>query len=213
MVRVRRGLAALVVALVGGVLAGCTGGGSDMPGLTASPTVSATPTPTPTPTATAEEFTDEPGVVFDFSDPDLQLVFEDVPRELTGDAADVHNAIALWTRESWRSITTNEVSPYLYEASSADALTAVEDDVALNVENGNTVGGPHRVTISDIVVDGETATGTACRDYTEGTFVNANGSHDPADVGFGEPFAITYTLLNRGGGVWWIESVIKDGTC
>ena len=114
----------MMVALVAGVLTGCSGGGWDMPGLTASPTVSATPTPTPTPTA--EEFTEELGVVFDFSDPDLQLVFEDVPRELTGDAADVYNAIALWVRESWRSITTNQVSPYLYESSSAAVIESVE---------------------------------------------------------------------------------------
>ena len=200
-----------MVALVAGVLTGCSGGGSDMPGLTASPTVSATPTPTPTPTA--EEFTEELGVVFDFSDPDLQLVFEDVPRELTGDAADVYNAIALWVRESWRSITTNQVSPYLYESSSAAVIESVEADVALAVERGNTIGGVHRVTVGDVVVDGEAATGTACRDFREGSFVNANGSHDPADVGFGVPALMEYSLVDRGEGVWWIESITEVGTC
>ena len=212
MVRGRRGLAAVVVALVGGVLAGCTGGGSEMPGLTASPTVSATPTPTPTPTPT-EEFTEELGVVFDFSDPDLQLFFEDVPRELTGDAADVHNAIALWVREAWRTAITNTVSPYLLEVSSGTVIESVEAGAAQNAERGNTIGGVHRVTISDITVNGETATGAACRDFREGTFENANGSHEPAEVGFGEPFLIEFSLISLGGGVWWVESINEVGTC
>lgn len=210
MVRVRRGLAAVAVALAAGVLAGCTGGGSDMPGLTASPSPSVSPTPTPTPTPTQAS---GPGVVVDVSDPDLQLVVEDVPHDLAGDAADVYNAIALWVRESWRSITTNQVSPYLYESSSAAVIESVEADVALAVERGNTIGGVHRVTVGDVVVDGEAATGTACRDFREGSFVNANGSHDPADVGFGVPALMEYSLVDRGEGVWWIESITEVGTC
>ena len=211
MVRGRRGLAAVVVALVGGVLAGCTGGGSDMPGLTASP--SATPTATPTPTPTAEEVTDELGVVFDFSDPDLQLVFEDVPRELTGDAADVHNAIALLTRELWRSLSSNEVSPFVGELASSAVSDSIADNAATNAERGNRIGGVHRVTISDITVSGETATGRVCRDYREGTFEDSEGFHDPAEVGHGEPRLLEYSLINRGGGVWWVETITRVGTC
>lgn len=212
---VRRTVAVgLIGVLAAGVLVGCgAGGGTEPEGLLASPPVTASPTPSPSPSPSEQVFTDELGVVYDFTDPELGIYFEDVPDHLTGDEADVHNAIALLTREAWRTTIANEVSPYIYEFSSAAVIEALEATVEHNTSRGNTLGGVHRVTITGIAVDGETATGRACRDYREGTFENANGSHDPADVGFGEPTLVEYTLMDMGGGVWWVESGAEVGTC
>ena len=212
---VRRTVAVgLIGVLAVGVLVGCgAGGGTEPEGLSASPPVTASPTPTPSPTPTEQVFTDELGVVYDFSDPDLGIYFEDVPFHLSGDEADVHNAIALWVREAWRSAVTNQVSPYIYESSAAAVIESMETSAENNTSRGNTLGGVHRVAITGIGVDGETATGRVCRDYREGTFENPDGPDDPADVGFGEPILAEYTLVDMGGGVWWIESIARDGTC
>ena len=211
-----RGRSVVVAVLAGAVvleLAACGGGGSDMPGLTASPSVTASATPSPTPSAEPTELPEELGVVFDLSDPELGIVFEDTPTELTGDAADVHNAIALFTREVWRSVVTHVVSPVIREMASAEVIEALEADAETNEATGSIFGGVHRATITDIRVDGDTATGSVCRDYQDGTFANAEAEYTPDEAGFGEPRLYTHTLANLGGGVWRVQSTERAGTC
>ncbi len=218
MVRSRCGRNLVVAGFAGAVLlvvAACSGGGSEMPGLTASPSVTESTTPSPSPTSSAEptELPEELGVVFDLSDPELGIVFEDVPTGLTGDAADVHNAIALFTREVWRSVVTHVVSPVIYEMASAEVIGALEADAETNEATGSIFGGVHRATITDIRVDGDTATGSVCRDYRDGTFANAEAEYTPDEAGFGEPRLYTHTLVNLGGGVWRVQSTERAGTC
>jgi hypothetical protein len=135
------------------------------------PTPSATSsTPSPTPSPTSDEVT-----ATDLSDPDLGIVFVDTP-DLTGAAASAHDAVAIYQVEQWRSLTTGSVSPALVPFISPELLRKVEYGVQRNNEGGFGWEGNLRVTISDVVVDGTTASASVCRDHAQVIFTNADGS-------------------------------------
>jgi len=209
--RVGRGISCVTVGvLVVGVLAGCTGGGEEPLGLstvTAEPTPEATPTPTPTPTPAT-------GVVLDMSDPELGIVFEDIPA-LEGDAADVYNWIATFEQESWRTLKTNEVSPAFSVFTSADVQARMEQIVANNTNDQFRPDGVFHVRISDISVDGDTARATTCIDYGQVTFTDVNGPVTLEDAGLAEPPLMEVTLARNtaGEGLWTIQTSERIGEC
>ena len=115
----RRAGAVLVSATCLGVLVtGCTADTSDLPGLTASPTVAVTASPSPSPTGIVES-----------SDPDLGIVFDDVP-DLTGDEAAVYNWIATYEKAYWSTLTTNQVSTDFSLLASAEVQARIGADRA-----------------------------------------------------------------------------------
>lgn len=202
----RRWLAVATAASVA-LLAGCTGSGpapaasSTAPPRSTAP--SATPTPTPTPT----------GGVQDQSDTALGIVFTDVP-ELSGDEADVWNWIATYEKEYWRTMTTNEVSPAFSAIGSAAVQKSMAEVVRDNRDVSATIGGTFRATVGGVTVDGDTATGVACDDYTDVTFEDADGPDTPEEAGFGEPRRKRLTLLRgQAEGIWRVETVKVEGTC
>ena len=203
---VAAGVACAVVALAA---AGCSGGDQDMPGLTASPTQTATPAETPTPTP-SETPTSIAGTVVDLSDPELGIVFEDVP-ELSGDEADVHNWIATFEVEYWRTLTTNAVSPGFAVFASPEEQAKIAGFAEQNTTAGLEIGGTYHVSIDDIVVNGDTATGLACDDYTDVTLARPDGPRSLADEGIDVPRLIEFTLArsDRGDGLWTV--VMSDG--
>ena len=175
-----------------GLIAGCSAAAKEPAGLTASPTTTtASPTATPTPKPTASA-----GVVMDLSDPALGIVFEKVP-DVHGDAADVSNWMATFEKEAWRTITTNQVSPAMDVIASVEVKAQGQATVDGNVKNGNHFGGVIHVRVGDLSVDGDTARGTACRDYANVTFSDAGGPDTPEQAGFGQPrlMAVSYTHL------------------
>ena len=197
----------VVCAVAALVLAGCTGNDPDMPGLTASPTATPTPTPTPSPTSIA-------GTVVDLSDPELGIVFEDVP-DLSGDEADVWNWISTYEVEVWRALTTNRLSPAVEVIAAPEVVSAMEQGAAANAENEISVGGTFHVTVSGIRVDGDTAVGSVCHDYRDVTFADPAGEYTPDEVGFGDRKAVDLTLQRRPDaiGVWTITVSEPASTC
>ncbi|GEL98886.1 hypothetical protein [Cellulomonas terrae] len=186
------------------LLAGCTSAPAGSPGPTASPTTSETAAPAPTPT---DEGAD------DLSDPELGIVFEDVP-ELDGDAADVHNWIATYSTEYWRTMTTNEVSPAFDLIGSADVQATMQGIVDQNVSSQVDIAGVFHARVGDVVVEGDTARGTVCDDYRDVTFTDPNGTYTPDDVGFGEPRHKTLTLTRvPDEDRWLVLTSVVEGTC
>jgi len=210
---VARGISRVLVGvLVVGVLAGCTGGGEEPSGLstvTAEPTPEASPTPTPTPSPTSIV-----GVVVDMSDPELGIVFDDIPA-LSGDEADVYNWIATYEQEYWRTLKTNEASPAFDVFTSADVKARMEEIAAINTADQSQYGGVFHVRISDISVDGDTATATTCDDYREVTVVEPDGPLTPEEAGLAEPISLKLTLARNpiGEGLWVVNTSERIGTC
>ncbi|WP_143082704.1 hypothetical protein [Cellulomonas sp. KH9] len=165
MVRVRGGL---VVGVCVVVLAGCGAQKAEPAGLTASPTPAASASPTPSPTPAEDAATD-------LSDAELGIVFVDTP-DLTGPAASAHDAVAIFEVEYWRSKTTGATSPALAQFASPELLRKVEYGVQRNSEDGFGFDGTLHITISDVTIDGGTATASVCADYSDVLFTNVDGS-------------------------------------
>ena len=202
----------LVGVLVVGVLVGCTGGGEEPLGLstvTAEPTAEATPTPTPTPTPTSIV-----GVVLDLSDPELGIVFDDIPA-LSGDEADVYNWVATYSQEYWRTLKTGESSPAFSVFTSADVKARMEQIASNNAADQFLADGVFHVVISDVSVDGDAARGTTCEDYGQVTFEDVNGPETLEEAGAAEPVLMEVTLARNpaGEGLWTIQTDEKVGTC
>ncbi len=191
------------------VLAGCSGSDPDMPGLTASPTATPTPTPTPTPSPTSIA-----GTVVDLSDPELGIVFEDVP-DLSGDEADVYNWLATYRVEYWRTLTTNAASPAFDVFTSPELQADMARIAAENAADEWSVEGTFRVTIGDIVVNGDTATATTCDDYTAVTISDRDGLVTLEELGAEAP-ALLQASLSRSAhaeGMWTVLTTDRVGAC
>jgi hypothetical protein len=184
--------------------AGCTTTAEDP--TTPTPTATtraATPTPTPTPTGGAQNPTD----------PTLGIVFAPAP-DLQGDEADVYNLIAAFEHESWSTMKANKVSPGFAVIASAEVQAQVQSAVDTTVQHGAVFGGVRHELIGSIVVNGDTASGSVCRDYAEATFADATRTYTPAEAGFGQPFLIEMTLArDRASGLWKVMTMKENGTC
>ncbi|MBO0919705.1 hypothetical protein J1G42_02555 [Cellulomonas sp. zg-ZUI222] len=184
-------------------LAGCTSQAVEPPGLTASPTpqASAEATPEPTPESSTQ----------DMSDPELGIIFDDVPT-LTGDEADVWNTVATYQVEYWRTMTTNTVSPAFAVIASADVQAVMERIATNNTADAVDIGGTFRTRVSDVTVTGDTATAAVCDDYRDATFADADGPDTPETAGFGYPRRET-VQLQRLGDRWVIGTTAGEGSC
>jgi len=196
----------VVVTVLVGALAGCTGSTPEAPSPTASAPASATPTPTPTPTPTSD--------VNDESDTALGIVFGDAPA-LEGDAAQVYNWVSVFEKEYWRTMTTNEVSPAFDLIGSPEVKIQMESMAGNNAKSKLDVGGTFQVTISDVAVDpaAGSATASACTDFSKATFTDPNGSYTPAQVGVPKPTHHDLTLRRVTGDQWRIMTSNENGTC
>ena len=203
---VRRAVVAGVVCAVALVVGGCTGNDPDLPGLTASPSPSVTPTATPSPTSIA-------GTVVDLSDPELGIVFEDVP-DLTGDEADVYNWVATFEVEYWRTMTSNVVSPAMGVMASAEVQARMDRMVTNNSESELDVGGELRATVSRIAVSGDTAVAWVCDDFSGATFADPAGEYTPEQMDADVPIAKNVSLVRGvGEGQWTVATLEDAGSC
>jgi hypothetical protein len=205
------GLVAIAGAVV--LVAGCGGGGEvplGMSTVTADPTPSVTPTPTPTPSPTSIV-----GVVQDMSLPELGIVF-DAPPLLSGDEADVYNWIATYKQEYWRTLKTNEASSTFDLFVDQALVRRMEEIAANNTNDGSQYSGVFHVRISDISVDGDTARGTTCDDYTNVTIVEPDGPVTLEEAGALVPRLMEVTLVRNGlpgQGFWAIMTSERIGEC
>ena len=199
----RRAGAVLVSATCLGVLVtGCAADTSDLPGLTASPTVAVTVSPSASPTGIVES-----------SDPDLGIVFDDVP-DLTGDEADVYNWIATYEKAYWSTMTTNQVSTDFSLLASAEVQARMQQIAAQNVGIAAEIGGVIRVEVREIAVDGDSARAVACVDYSEATFADPDGTYTPDEAGFGGTFRESLTLARLATeDRWMIMTTEVEATC
>lgn len=188
------------VTLLGALLSACAAQTSDLPGLTASPTATATPTPTPSPETIQET-----------SDPDLGIVFEDVP-DLTGAEADVYDAVATFEKEYWRMMTTNTVSPAFAIIASPEITARMQQIADQNASVQLLLGGEFHTTISDVTVNGDTATASACDDYSDVTGTDPNGTYTSQEVGL-ENVMKRLTLAPSPTGGWRVTVGESAGTC
>lgn len=190
----------------GALLVACSSPSDDLPGLTASPTASASATEASTPTPTG-------AVVEDLSDPDLGIVFDDVPT-LEGEPAEVYNWVATYEVEYWRTLISNEVSPGMAVVASAELQSEMQRIATANAGDQAKVGGVLRVGISGVEVTGDSARAVVCDDYGEATFEDVNGVYTPAEAGFGDARQ-TEVTLGRGPqeGLWTVQTQTRIGTC
>ena len=195
----------LVVGACVTLLAGCAAEKADPPGLTASPTPAARPSaPEPTPTERTAT---------DLSDPELGIVFDDIP-DVTGAAASAHDAAAIFEAENWRSTTTGSVSPALAPFVSPELLRKVEYSVQRNAEDGWSFDGTMHITISDVVVDAATATVSVCSDYENVLFISSDGTPPQTFEELGvSRFERTTTRLSTfdDGATWRPEDTTFEG--
>ncbi|TQL01855.1 hypothetical protein [Cellulomonas sp. SLBN-39] len=197
-------MAAVCLALLP-LLAACSPDAAPQSTATPGRTVTAAPPAEPSPTPSPE--------VQDLSDPDLGIVFEDVPTDLTGDDADVYTTVATFQVEYWRTMTTNAVSPAFAVIGAAEISTLMEQIVATNVGVDARIGGVFRTRLSEVVVDGDDATVVACDDYAAVTFEDADGPDTPESAGFGEPTLKTVSLTRQADGPWLVGASVPEGTC
>ena len=194
----RRALPILTVLLLS---AGCASEAVEPPGLEA--TVAAEPTPTPSPTPA--------GAVLEPSDPDLGIVFEDVP-QLEGEQVDVYNTVAAYQKEYWRMMTTNTVSPGFDVLASPEIRAMMQRIATQNAEAQAEIKGVFHTRISDVVVDGGSATALVCDDYRDVLATDPNGSYTAEEVGL-EDLAARLTLGPSGMGTWVALESVPAGAC
>ena len=203
-----------LAAVAGASLAGCTTetGPATTPSMTtASPSPTVTPTSTPSPTSTDSRIA---GTVVDLTDPELGIVFTDVP-DLSGDEADVYNWATTYEVERWRSMAANAVSPAFTTIASPEVQARVAQMVAANADVRAQIGGTLQVRVLAITVEDDTAEATVCEDYSAVTFTDVDGPDTPEEAGFGEPQKATVTLRRapEGEGVWIVAGDVGAGTC
>lgn len=199
-----RRVGAVAVCLGMLVLAGCTSQAQEPPGLTATPTAEPSASATPEPTATPE--------TQDLSNPELGIVFDDVPA-LTGDEADVYNLVATYQLEYWRTMTTNTVSPAFGVIGSADVQAVMNRIATNNAADSVDIGGTFRTRVSDVAVEGDSATATTCDDYREATFADADGPDTPETAGFAEPRLKSLQIQRLEGNRWLVGTSEVTGSC
>lgn len=193
MVRVRQVLAVGACALA---LVACSTDKAEPAGITAA----ATPTGSPTPTASS---TPDEIAATDLSDPELGIVFVDTP-DLTGPEASAHDAVAIFRKEHWRSQQAGTLSAVLPPLISPTLQEKVEYGLQRNRENGWTVGGTLKVTISDVTIDDTSASATVCLDYSEVDFHKDGGEAQRYDaIGFVQYERSTVSLSTMDGGTTW----------
>ena len=197
--------AALSVATCVVLLAGCSSSSTpDDPAPTGSRTSAApqpTVVPTPTPTPAVNDESDAAGGITFASPPPLE-----------GDAAQAYNWISVYEKAYWNTLKTNAVDPSMSLYTSAEALAAMQQLADTNANIKAQIAGSFKVTVSDVVVDGHTATATVCEDYTAVTFADATRSYTPAEAGFDPPVRDAITLLDAGDH-WIVQTDTKSGTC
>ena len=199
--RVRTGLPVLVtVALLAG---GCAAEKVDVPGPTTSPTSQASSSPTPTPT---------PDPVLEPSDPELGIVFEDVPELSDPDEIAVYNTVAVYQKEYWRMMTTNTVGIGFDIIASPDIKAMMQRIATQNADQQLTLGGVFHTRISTVVVDGQAATVTVCDDYRDVTAADPDGAYTSQEVGL-RNLAAQLTLGPSVGGTWIALDSIPAGAC
>jgi hypothetical protein len=152
--------------------------------------------------------------VVDLADPELGIVFTDVP-DLSGDEADVYNWATTYKVEHWRSFSTNTVSPAFSAIASPEVEARVAQMVDDNLAVDAQIGGTLHVRVIDVTVEADAAEAKLCDDYSAVTFSDADGPDTPAEAGFGEPREIALTLRRapEAQGVWTVTDAVKVGTC
>lgn len=131
------------------------------------------------------------------------IEFVNVPVSLSGAPAEVYSAIAIYERAVWRTSTEQEAGLTYYTAGAP--LVEVGAAAPSTGQGTGVVGGGIQVSISDIEVDGATATGLICRDLSQMT---VDGEADPA----GAPQQVEASL-SLDGETWQVDAVELIGTC
>ena len=170
-----------------------------------TPTVAPSSTPSPTPSPT-------PGPEVEASDPELGIVFEDVPLGLGGAELEVYNTVAAYQKEYWRMMTTDVVGPGFDVLSSPEVRSMMERIATQNANAGGEVGGTFHSRIGGIVVDGDNGTATVCDDFRDVTVTDADGAYSAAEVGL-VSLAKTLTMGPVGNGRWMVLRSTPAGPC
>lgn len=201
--RVRAALVLVVVLTA----AGCTSAAVESSAPTASPTSVATPSPAPTPTATP---TPEP--VLEQSDAELGIVLENVPAALAGAQVDVYNVAAAYQKEYWRMMRTSTAGPGFDALVAPEMRAKMQRIAAGSAEQQLTLGGVFRTSITDVVVDGDSATVRVCDDYRDVTATYPDGTYSSQEVGL-DGSVEQLTLGPSGEGAWLILDSTPAGDC
>lgn len=199
--RVRTGLPVLLTVAL--LAAGCAAEKTELPGLTASPTSEAESSPTPTPT---------PDPVLEPSDPELGIVFEDVPELSDPDEIAVYNTVAAYQKEYWRMMTTNTVGLGFDVLASPEIEAMMQGIADQNAAAQATIAGVFHTRIGNITVSEDSATVTVCDDYRDVTATDPNGTYTAAEAGL-ENLAATLTLGPSGSGAWLALRSSPAGAC
>ena len=186
------------------LLTACTSGAVEPPGLTGSPSPTATSSPTPEPTPTD-------GIQV-HDDPELGIVFEDVP-DLTGDEAEVYNWVATYQKAFWQTLRTNEVADTFATFTSAEIQETMAGIAAGNTADGVTIAGTFHTRISNVVVTGDTASAVRCSDFRDATFSNAEGTFNAVEAQWDVPQRSTLELLRLDTGIWYVNKIVDPGSC
>ncbi|SFK57177.1 hypothetical protein, partial [Cellulomonas sp. KH9] len=145
------------------------------------------------------------------SDPDLGIVFEDVP-QLEGEQVDVYNTVAYFQKEYWRMMRTNELSPGFDIVASPELRTMMQGVATQNADQQLTLGGVFHTSIGAVVVEGGTATVTVCDDYREVTGTDPAGTYTSQEIGL-ENLASQLTLGPSVGDAWIVLTGSPAGAC
>ncbi len=91
----------------------------------------------------------------------------------------------------------------------------MEEIAATNTADQSVWSGEFHVRIADIVVDGDTATGTSCDDYRQVTVSEPSGVLGPEVTGHDVPRLLRLKLTRNpvGEGLWIVQSADGVGEC
>lgn len=175
-----------------------------------SPTSDPEPAPSAAQATTSPAPTADPDGVLESSDPDLGFVLDDTP-DLTGPEADVYDTAAAYQKEYWRTMTSNTVSPAFDVIASPEIRSEMDYIATTNTSLEVTVGGTFRTTISDVTVDGDTASADVCDDFTDVTVTDPNGEYTSVEVGYEN--LVRTLAMSRSTGTWVVLTSTTTGAC
>lgn len=202
----RRAGAIAVAAVCVGTLVGCSSPTSDLPGLTASPTISASPTPTPTPASAGAR---------DLSDPALGIIFTDFPHDQDEQTAAAIETYMLFETEFWRALTTNVVAPGPWAIASDDSIAWIQAQVGPNSADGWSLTGQLSTSVAIVARDAERMTLDVCRSWSKAGFVQtpSGESLTTEGAGFPQTSRLTLGLVDKPSTGWSVDTHESTGEC
>lgn len=109
-------------------------------------------------------------------------------------------------------MTTNQVSPGASVVAAPEVVERMAESATQNAGLELKITGTFHTTISNVAVEGDSATASVCDDFRDVVVADPNGTYTPVEVGL-EDLAQRLTINRSGTGGWLVAVNDVVGQC